>query len=110
MKLIIAYVQPFMLDKVIDMLRLTACVSGATVTDVRGFGRGRPNSVEEQVCGGSTRSRIEIAANDDCVEQIVQKIRAAAHTGNRGDGKILILPLERTLRIQTEEEGVGALE
>ena len=109
MKLIIAYVQPFMLDKVIDMLHVTAGVSGATVTDACGFGRGRRSSVEEQVCGGSARARIEIAANDDYVEPIVHKIKAAAHTGNRGDGKILVLPLERAIRIQTEEEGMSAL-
>ena len=109
MKLIIAYVQPFMLDKVIDKLHLNAGVSGATVTDARGFGRGRRSSVEEQVCGGSARARIEVAANDDNVEQIVQNIKAAAHTGNRGDGKILVLPLERAIRIQTGEEDKSTL-
>ena len=110
MKLIIAYVQSFLLDKVIDTLQANLGVSGATVAHARGFGRARKSAgQEEEIYGTSARARIEVAANDDCVEQIVQNIKTAAHTGKRGDGKILILPLERALRIQTGEEGPSAL-
>lgn len=110
MKLIIAYVQPFLLDKVIDKLHLNAAISGATVTNARGFGRGRRRvAEEEEICGTSARVRIEVAANDDCAEQIINDIKTAAHTGQRGDGKIFVLALERSLRIQTGEEGPSSL-
>lgn len=109
MKLIIAYVQPFLVDKVAEALHSTAGVSGATFTNARGFGRGRRTSaVEEEIYGTSPRVRVEVAANDECVELIIQSIIASAHTGNRGDGKILVLPMDRVLRIQTRDEGPAA--
>ena len=110
MKLIVAYVQPFLVDKIVQSLHETPGVSGATVTHARGFGRGRRTAQEEEeIYGTSARVRIEVAANDDFITPIVQKIVSAAHTGNRGDGKILVLSLENAIRIQTGEEGTGAL-
>ena len=110
MKLIVAYVQPFVVEKVVQALHATPGVSGATVAHARGFGRGRQTAQEEEeIYGTSARVRVEVAANDDCVTPIVQKIAAAAHTGNRGDGKILVLPLETVIRIQTREEGPSTL-
>ena len=110
MKLIIAYVQPFLVEKVVQVLHSTAGVSGGTVTRARGFGRGRRRvEEEEEIYGTSARVRIEVAANDDCVEPIIRSIVAAAHTGKRGDGKILVLPLARAIRIQTGEEGPSTL-
>ena len=110
MKLIVAYVQPFLVEKVVQALHSTPGVSGATVAHARGFGRGRQSAgQEEEIFGTSARVRVEVAANDDCVTAIVQKIASAAHTGNRGDGKILVLPLETAVRIQTAEVGPAAL-
>lgn len=110
MKLIVAYIQPFLLDRVIDALHLNTAVSGATVTHGRGFGRGRRSAEEEEeIYGTSPRVRIEVAANDDSVEPIIRSIATAAHTGQRGDGKILVVPLERAVRIQTAEEGPSTL-
>ena len=110
MKLIVAYVQPFLMEKVVQALHTTPGVSGATVTRARGFGRGRQTArEEEEIYGTSARARVEVAANDDCVTPIVQTIASVAHTGNRGDGKILVLPLENAIRIQTREEGTGVL-
>ena len=110
MKLIIAYVQPFLVEKVVQALHSTPGVSGATVTHARGFGRGRqPGEQEEEIYGTSARARVEVAANDDSVKLIIQNIASAAHTGNRGDGKILVLPVEIAVRIQTAEVGPMAL-
>lgn len=110
MKLIVAYVQPFLVEKIVQTLHATPGVSGATVSHARGFGRGRQTAQdEEEIYGTSARIRVEVAANDDCVTAIVQTIASAAHTGNRGDGKILVLPLESAIRIQTREEGTGVL-
>ena len=110
MKLIVAYIQPFVVEKVVQVLHATPGVSGATVAHARGFGRGRQTAQEEEeIYGTSARARVEIAANDDCVTPIVKKIASAAHTGKRGDGKILVLPLETAIRIQTGEEGPSIL-
>lgn len=103
MKLVVAYVQPFVVEKVLEALHLTAGVTGATVLQGRGFGRGRAQSDEEQIIGTSPRVRIEVCASDEHVHGIVENILTAAHTGNRGDGKVLILPLERVTRIQSRE-------
>jgi len=103
MKLVVAYVQPFVLEKVLEALHLTAGVTGATVLHGRGFGRGRAQSEEEQIVGTSPRVRVEVCARDEQVQGIVEDILNAAHTGNRGDGKILILPLESVTRIQSRE-------
>ena len=110
MKLIVAYVQPFLVEKIVQTLHATPGVSGATVSHARGFGRGRQTAQEEEeIYGTSDRVRVEVAANDDCVTPIVQKIVSAAYTGNRGDGKVLVIPIERAIRIQTREEGPGVL-
>lgn len=110
MKLIVAYIQPFLVDKIVQALHEVRGVSGATLTHARGFGRGRlAGAEEEEIYGTSARVRVEVAANDDCVTSIVQQIAAAAQTGNRGDGKILVLPIEKAIRIQTGEEGQSTL-
>lgn len=111
MKLIVAYVQPFLVEKIVQTLHATDGVSGATVTHARGFGRGRRSdpATEEEVTGASPRVRIEVAANDESVNAIVADILDAAHTGKRGDGKVLVIPIERAIRIQTREEGPGVL-
>ena len=110
MKLIIAYVQPFLLDKVVDILQANVGVSGATVAHGRGFGRARKSAgQQEEIYGTSARARIEVAANDESVNEIVANILNAAHTGNRSDGKVLVIPVERAIRIQTREEGPGVL-
>jgi len=55
------------------------------------------------------KTRLEIAVNADYVEPTVQAIVKGARTGNIGDGKILVLPLERCVRIRTGEEGNDAI-
>jgi len=83
-----------------------------TVTDVRGFGReksapdqGAPHSVMEDFVEYVKKARIEIVAHDEMVDRIVETITRAAHTGNRGDGKVFVWPVERAVRIQTGETG-----
>lgn len=107
MKMIIAFVQPFMAKRVIDALHGVEGLSGATLTEARGFGRGRARGTvvtDEELLGSTPRVRVEAMVPDDLANQIVQVIRDAAHTGNRGDGKVYVVPLERALRIQTGED------
>lgn len=109
MKIITAIVQPFMLTKVTGALEEIEGFPGMTVTDVRGFGReksthekGAPHRVEDFV-EYVKKARIEIVARDEMVDSIVETIARTAHTGNRGDGKVFVWPVERALRIQTGE-------
>ena len=110
MKIITAMVQPFMLSKVTGALEEIDGFPGMTVTDVRGFGReksthdiGAPHRVIEDFVEYVKKARIEIVARDEMVERIVETLVNAAHTGNRGDGKVFIWPIEKAVRIQTGE-------
>jgi nitrogen regulatory protein P-II 1 len=86
---------------------------GMSVTNVSGFGR---QSGQTEVYRGAEyevdfipKTRIDILLDDDLVEVAVDAIESAAHTGEIGDGKVAILPVEDVLRIRTGERGRDAL-
>ncbi|HEY3278810.1 MAG TPA: P-II family nitrogen regulator [Syntrophorhabdaceae bacterium] len=105
MKEIVAILQPFMLGKVAWALQNIPAFPGMTVTKVQGFGRGRakgaPHTFVEDLIEYVAKVKIEVIANDDQVEEILSAIIRTAHTGHKGDGKIFVLPVERTVRIRT---------
>ncbi len=112
MKRIEAIIKPFKLDDVRDALARVG-MKGMTVDEVRGFGRQRGHT---EIYRGSEyqidllpKVRIEVVVTDDQVEEIVQAIMEAAYTGEIGDGKIFILPVEDVIRIRTRERGDGAV-
>ena len=111
MKIIIAVIQPFMLNKLTAELEEIGDFPGLTVSDVRGFGRrvdaGGNRFTELQPYRPKTR--VEIVARDEMAETIVEAIRKYARTGNHGDGKIFVLSVEETIRIQTGESGDAAI-
>ena len=112
MKTIIAFVQPFMAEKVVQALHGVEGLSGATCTRVYGFGRGRGSSAErrhEEVFGTTAKVRIEAMIPDRLERSVVEVICRAAHTGRKGDGKIYVMPLEGAIRIQTGEQGEAAV-
>ena len=112
MKMVIAFVQPFMAGKVIQALHGIEGLSGATCTRVQGFGRGRGRTAEhrrEEVEGTVAKLRIEAMIPDRLERVVVEAIRHTAHTGRKGDGKVYVVPLERALRISTGEEGEAAV-
>ncbi|MBI5368013.1 MAG: P-II family nitrogen regulator [Planctomycetes bacterium] len=113
MKMIVAFVQPFMAHKVVTALHEVQGLSGATFTEVRGFGRGRAagaaDVTEEDLLGTVAKVRVEVMVPDRLLDRVVRAVHDAAHTGHRGDGKIYVLPLERALRIGGAEEGEGAV-
>jgi len=112
MKMIVAIVQPSKLDDVRDEL-YKAEVNLMTVTEV--LGHGRQKGVTEIYRGAREmgnllrKVRIEIAVNDNFVEPTIKAIIKGAKTGETGDGKIFILPLDQTIRIRTEERGTVAI-
>jgi len=116
MRIITAIVQPFRLSKVTYALEEIEGFPGMTVTDVRGFGHEKSRHEErathrviEDFVEYVKKVRIEVVARDEMVEQIVETISRVAHTGNRGDGKIFVWPVEHTVRIQTGETDDSAL-
>lgn len=111
MKMVIAFIQPFMAPDVVHALHRVPGLTGATFTDVKGFGRGRPTDQpsSEVLLGTADRVRVEVVVHEDVEDAVVRAIGEAAHTGNRGDGKIYVLAVDRAVRIATAEEGDHAV-
>jgi nitrogen regulatory protein P-II 1 len=112
MKKIEAYIKPFKLDDVKAAL-MEIGVRGMSVTEVRGFGRQKGHTElyrgSEYKVDFLPKSKLEIVVSDDKVEQVIETIQKVARTGQVGDGKIFILPVEDAVRIRTGESGDGAL-
>ena len=109
MRMILAIVQPFKVEEVKQALHALHGLTGATFTRARGFGRGRHHgrASEEAIEGTTERVRVEVVVPEAMETEVVEAIRTAAHTGNRGDGKIFVLSVHRGVRISTGEEGAG---
>jgi nitrogen regulatory protein P-II 1 len=112
MKLVVAVVRPEKLNDVLEAL-YRAQVRGLTVTRVRGHG-GEIEDVETY--RGTTvkvalhdKIRLEIGVSDHFVDPTVQAILSAGRTGEVGDGKIFVLPVEKVYRIRTGEEDQAAV-
>ncbi len=112
MKLIIAVVQPEKLTDVKQALT-EAKVGKMTVSNV--IGCGSQGGYTETYRGAETevtllnKVRFEIAVNDDFVKPTVDAIVKGARTGNIGDGKIFVVPLEQCIRVRTGETGSDAI-
>jgi nitrogen regulatory protein PII len=112
MKLILAVIRPHRLNEVKEALSEIG-VAGLTVVEVKGAGR-QKGQVEryrgsEYSVDLLAKCKLEVVVSDDQCEEVVQAIRKAAYTGEIGDGKIFILPLEDALRIRTGERGEDAI-
>ena len=113
MKEIKAYIKPHKLSKVTMALHKVEGLTGMSVVDVRGFGRGKaknaPDRIVEDLVDYVPHVKSEIVCKDDMVEEIVSVIKDAAHTGLKGDGKIYISTIDDAIRIQTGERGEAAV-
>lgn len=112
MKLITAIIKPFKLEDVRDAL-VSVGVHGMTITEVKGYGRQKGHTEiyrgAEYVVNFLPKVRIEIAVADEDTERVVDAVSAAAKTGQIGDGKIFVLPIEQAVRIRTGETDADAL-
>lgn len=112
MKKIEAIVKPFKLDEVKDALHDVG-VKGLTVTEVKGFGRQKGHTElyrgAEYVVDFLPKVKIEVVIEDNLVENAVEAVQQAAHTGRIGDGKIFVSNVEAVLRIRTGETGAEAI-
>ncbi len=112
MKLITAVIKPFKLDDVRVALSEVG-VQGMTVTEVKGFGRQKGHTElyrgAEYVVDFLPKVKLELAVDESMVEQAVEAITKAAHTGKIGDGKIFITTIDEIIRIRTGETGSDAV-
>jgi nitrogen regulatory protein P-II 2 len=112
MKYIIAVIKPFKLEEVREALGAIG-VQGITVTEVKGHGRQRGHTEfyrgAEYAVSFVPKLRIEVAVEESLAAKVVEAIQTAAKTGQIGDGKIFVLPLEQAIRVRTGETGAAAL-
>ena len=112
MKLVSAIIKPFKLDDVRESLSDIG-VQGITVTEVKGFGRQKGHTElyrgAEYVVDFLPKVKIEVAINDDLLDQVIEAVTKAANTGKIGDGKIFVFDMEQAIRIRTGESGPDAL-
>ncbi len=112
MKIVIAIIKPFKLDEVREALT-AAGVHGMTVSEVKGYGR-QKGHVEiyrgaEYAVQFLPKLKIEVAVPADLVARVVEAISAGARTGEIGDGKVFVTPLEQAFRIRTGERDADAI-
>ena len=112
MKLITAVIKPFKLDEVREALTDLG-LEGMTVTEVKGYGRQKGHTEiyrgAEYAVSFLPKVKIEVAVPSKFAGKAVDAIAAAAKTGQIGDGKIFVGPIEKTVRIRTGERDADAL-
>ncbi len=112
MKLVTAVIKPFKLDDVREALSEIG-IQGITVTEVKGFGRQKGHTElyrgAEYVVDFLPKVKLEIAIDDNMLDQVIDAISTTANTGKIGDGKIFVSPIEQIIRIRTGETGPDAI-
>ena len=112
MKLITAIIKPFKLDDVREALSAVG-VQGMTVTEVKGYGRQKGHTEiyrgAEYAVSFLPKIKIEVAVKSEMADAVIEAISSKAKTGQIGDGKVFVTPLESVLRIRTGEADGDAL-
>jgi nitrogen regulatory protein P-II 1 len=113
MKEIKAIIRPFKLLDVVAELQKIENLPGVTISDIRGFGKSKAKYAKEKIVDGLIayvqKVKIEVVVPDEMIETVVNTIQSCAHTGNPGDGKIFISPIDDVIKIRTNEKGIGAI-
>jgi nitrogen regulatory protein P-II 1 len=105
MKMILVIIPSDRLNELMDDLDELQ-LHGLTVSEARGFGQNDRDFTDVEM---APKLRIEMVCHDGEVETILKAVYDSIHTGQRGDGKIFILPVEDALRIKTGERGAAAV-
>ena len=112
MKLITAIIKPAKVDDIKIALQ-AAGVQGMTISETKGFGRQKGHTEiyrgAEYTVDLIPKVRIEILAEDNEVENIINVILVNANTGSIGDGKVWVMPVDSVVRVRTGERGTDAL-
>lgn len=112
MKKIEALVRPFKLDDV-KVALVNVGIIGMTVTEVRGFGQQRGKTKryrgQEYETDFTKKIRVEVVVEDDKAEKVIESLSLTARTGEIGDGKIFVNPVEQIIRLRTGERDLDAI-
>ncbi len=112
MKMVTAIIKPFKLDNVREALSEIG-VQGITVSEVKGFGRQKGHTElyrgAEYSVDFLPKTRLDLAIDDDQLDQVIESITSSAQTGKIGDGKIFVTTLDQAIRIRTGDSGSQAL-
>lgn len=99
MKLIVAIVRPFTVEKIVNAFENIEGFPGMTVIDSEGFGQRLRSGTYDALDPFKPNKRIEVVADLELVDSIVAAIKQNAHTGKKGDGIIYVVPLDSTTLI-----------
>jgi nitrogen regulatory protein P-II 2 len=106
MKLIKSIIRPNKVDEVKDALTALS-ISGMTVTEVRGHGKQKGHTAiyrgKEYNVSLLPKMEIEVVVADDLVDEAIKAIIQAARTGEIGDGRVFVIPVDRSYKIRTGE-------
>lgn len=112
MKLITALIQPEKFEEIRAALEGFG-VDGMTVSEAQGYGRQRGHVEvyrgKEYSVRMVPKMRLEILADSDRAEDLIDLIISTANTGSTGDGKIWVSPVEQVVRVRTGERGISAI-
>lgn len=112
MKKVEVIIKPFKLDDVKEALSSVG-IQGMTVTEVKGFGRQKGHKEiyrgAEYLVDFLPKIKMEMVVATEMVDQVIEKVIAAARTGTIGDGKIFVIPVETVVRIRTGERDADAV-
>jgi nitrogen regulatory protein P-II 1 len=113
MKEIKAIIRPSKLLEVTEELHAIEGLPGVTVSEIKGFGKGRAKNAKDKVLYEMVefipRIQLEVVVDDEMVPEIVNVIQKFAHTGNTGDGKIFVSTVDDVVKIRTNERGEAGL-
>lgn len=112
MKLVMGIIRPHKLQEVKDALSEIG-LAGLTVTEVRGHGRQRGHVEKyrglEYTIDLLPKVKIEVVCDDRQSEEVIEVIVRAAKTGELGDGKVFVIPVEEAVRVRTGDRGPDSL-
>ncbi len=113
MKEIKAIIRPSKLLEVTEELHEIEGLPGVTVSEIKGFGKGRAENAKDKVMYEMVelipRIQLEVVVDEAMVDDVVNVIQKHAHTGNTGDGKIFVSTVDEIIKIRTNERGRDAI-
>jgi nitrogen regulatory protein P-II 1 len=109
MKEIKAIFRPFKLTEVLTTLHDIEGMPGIAFSEIKRYGHGAAKKIDTGLIDFVAEIKIEVVVPDHLVEKTVSAIQKTAHTGNAGDGKIFILPVDDVVIIRSNERGPHAL-
>ena len=113
MKEIKAIIRPSKLIDVTEELHEIKGLPGVTVSEIKGFGKGRARGANDKIVYEMVefipRIQLEVVVDDEMVDEVVSVIQKHARTGNTGDGKIFVSTVDEVVKIRTNERGREAI-